>query len=376
MLHLIVSVTLLGLAFLPLLMIVGNFSQFRKLPTEQDSQADQPRISVLIPARNEANAIGKSLDSLVAQSYLPLEILVLDDHSEDGTGEIVSKYAVTHSNVRLVASQPLPQGWNGKQFACWQLAEQASGDYLLFLDADVRLKPDAVSRIWCGYRDNSVNLYSGFPAQETLSFAEQMLIPLIYLLLLGYLPLKRSRIDQRASMAAGCGQLFFTDRESYMAVEGHSAIRASRHDGLKLPRAYRAAGHRTDLFDASDIAVCRMYHNASEVTNGLLKNATEGIANKHLIVVFTVLLLGGFVLPLMMFLHSLYWRWSALPTILLGVATVVSLMPRFLIAVRWEKNLLAAVLNPLAVLWFVALQWLAFVSGLRGKSVAWRGRDS
>ena len=177
-------------------------------------------------------------------------------------------------------------------------------------------------------------------------------------------------------MAAGCGQLFFTDRESYTAVGGHSAIRGSRHDGLMLPRAYRAAGQRTDLFDASDIATCRMYHNTSEVTNGLLKNATEGIANSRLIVVFTVLLLGGFVLPLMMFLHSLYWRWTALPVVLLGIATVISWIPRFLIAARWERSYLAAVLNPMAVLWFVALQWLAFVRGLRGKSVAWRGRDS
>jgi hypothetical protein len=375
MLHLLISVTLFVMALLPLLMIVANLSQFRKADSA-NSELDQPKISVLVPARNEANSIGQSLQTLIAQTYKNVEILVLDDHSEDRTGDIVSEFANRHSHIRLLESQSLPAGWNGKQFACWQLAQQASGEYFLFLDADVRLQSDAIDRIWTSYQANPTNLYSGFPAQHTGSFAERMLIPLMYLLLMSYLPLRQSRIDQRVSMAAGCGQMFFTDRDSYLAVDGHSAIRSSRHDGLMLPRAYRARGKRTDLFDASDLATCRMYHNVREVTVGLLKNACEGIANKRLIVVFTILLLGGFVLPLLMFLHGLFWKWDLVPLMLLGLATVLSLLPRCLVAARWERNYLAAVLNPVAIVWFVALQWLAFIRGVRGKSVAWRGRST
>ncbi len=138
-------------------------------------------------------------------------------------------------------------------------------------------------------------------------------------------------------MAAGCGQLFLAKRSEYFKTGGHAAIRSSRHDGIQLPRLFRAKGATTDLFDASDIAVCRMYENMQEVHRGLLKNASEGIANPKLILVFTVLLLGGFVMPLAMLMHSLYWEWQVLPTALLAGATVCSFLPRALISARLER---------------------------------------
>ena len=91
-----------------------------------------------------------------------------------------------------------------------------------------------------------------------------------------------------------------------MSVGGHSAIRDSRHDGIQLPRVYRRAGHWTDIFDATDIARCRMYTSAQQVCNGLLKNATEGIANARLIVPFSILLVGGSVLPVALLAYG-YW---------------------------------------------------------------------
>lgn len=119
-----------------------------------------------------------------------------------------------------------------------------------------------------------------------------------------------------------------------------------------------------------------MYHNAGEVQRGLLKNATEGVASKVLIVPFSILLMGGFVLPLAMFFHGLFWQWDPIPLMILAAAAGISFMPRMLIAWRLEDGLLGALLNPIAVAWFVALQWAARLRHSLGIQTQWRGRQS
>src|SRR5205807_74198 len=118
-------------------------------------------------------------------------------------------------------------------------------------------------------------LVSGIPRQETGTFFERLLIPLIHFILLGFLPMKRMRSTRKPAYAAGCGQLFLARRMAYDAMGGHAIIRSSLHDGLTLPRAFRRAGFQTDLCDATDLATCRMYCGAGEVWHGLAKNATE-----------------------------------------------------------------------------------------------------
>ena len=120
---------------------------------------------------------------------------------------------------------------------------------------------------------------------------------MMHYVLLGYLPIERMRSTVDPGFAAGCGQLFLAKKQEYLQSDGHRAIASSRHDGIKLPRNFRNHGFKTDLFDASDIAKCRMYQSLSQVHRGLLKNATEGIANPKLILPFSILLLGGATIP-------------------------------------------------------------------------------
>lgn len=333
------------------------------------------RVSVLIPARNEELGIAAAVSSIAANTWRELEIIVMDDHSTDQTAAIVQSLAKNDPRIRLVSSPELPPGWNGKQHACWRAAQLAQGELLLFMDADVRLQPAAIERYVAQFDLGHAKLLSGFPNQELGTLSESMLIPLMYVVLLGYLPLDQMRTSVKPGFGAGCGQLFLAEREAYFACAGHQAIAGSRHDGLKLPRAFRTAGHMTDLFDASDIATVRMYRGWREVTRGLLKNATEGIANPNLIVLFSVLLIGGFTAPVLSFAHALFYGWTALPTILLGLATLLSFLPRALIARRLGHSSLAVILNPLAILVFVMLQWIALVRQATGLgTVAWRGR--
>jgi hypothetical protein len=129
----------------------------------------------------------------------------------------------------------------------------------MFADADVRLSPDALARIAGLLERRGLDLVSGFPQEVTRTLSEALIVPLIHVLLLGYLPIWLARRLQHPAFAAGCGQLIAVGRDAYQRAGGHAAIRGSRHDGLMLPRAFRRAGCATDLFDATDLARCRMY---------------------------------------------------------------------------------------------------------------------
>ncbi len=368
------SLVVIALAALPALLTVRNLKLF--LPAPQPSRDPHAPVSVLIPARNEESGIGAAVHAVLANRSSEIEVLVLDDDSDDATPTIVQEISVVDPRVRLLQSDKLPEGWNGKQYACWQLANAARHGWLLFLDADVRLSADSIARLMAKSQSQQLPLLSGFPNEETGTLAEKLLIPMMHFVLLGFLPLDQMRKSTQPEFGAGCGQLFLARRDEYFAAGGHQAIQGSRHDGLKLPRAFRAAGFATDLLDASDIATVRMYTSLAEVTNGLLKNATEGIANSRLIFIFSLLLLGGSVVPLLSLAHALFWNWNYAAVALLVVATLVSFLPRLLIARRLRQSWWGVALHPLAVTWFVLLQWMAFLRQLTGQqAIAWRGRN-
>ncbi|GAB5402425.1 MAG: glycosyltransferase [Aureliella sp.] len=377
----IIACVLLALAALPAFLTVRNIGLYLQLP-DRDAMGDaaskenRASVSVLIPARDEENGIAAALDSVLANEAVELEVLVMDDHSTDRTPDIVQEFRERDPRVRLIDSPELPEGWNGKQHACYRLAEHAKHDLLLFLDADVRLSQDAIGRLVSRIESTpDVALLSGFPNQETGTIGEKLLIPMMHFVLLGYLPLDQMRDSCKPEFGAGCGQLFLARRQPYFDAGGHAQIRSSRHDGLKLPRAMRAAGHMSDLVDASEIATVRMYQNWAEVIRGLLKNANEGIARAPLIFIFTLLLLGGSVLPVFMLAHAVFWGWSIASIVVLAAATALSWLPRVLIAIRLQQSLAGAALHPVAVAIFVALQWTAFAQDCIGfKPVAWRGR--
>jgi hypothetical protein len=367
------------LAALPAALTLANLRLFR--PAPQPPQAGQggiPGVSLLVPARNEAAAIGGCARAVLASRDVALELVILDDGSTDGTADIVRQLAAEDPRVRLVGGRQLPAGWCGKQHACLQLAEAATHDTWIFLDADVRLEPDAARRCVAFLDESGVALASGFPRQLTAAVLDWLLVPLIHFILLGYLPLARSRMDDSPGLAAGCGQLFVTRRADYLRSGGHAAIRRSLHDGIKLPRAYRRAGMKTDVFDASDIASCRMYARSRDVWQGLAKNATEGVGSPATIVPFTILLAGGQILPVLLVTWGLVtsWRgfapWSVATAIL---AAGLVFMPRVVEAVRFRQSLPSAFAQPLAVLVFLLIQWTSLVRRQLGLATTWRGRS-
>ena len=373
----LLTVTALLLAAIPALLTLVNLKVFLPAP-EQGGTMNKPAVSVLVPARNEAAAIEPCVQAILVSRDVDLEVVVLDDASTDGTDAIVRKLAEQDARVRLVRGRPLPSGWCGKQHACAQLAEVASHDTWMFLDTDVRLSPDAVRRCVAFLDASRASLVSGFPRQMTGSFLEWLLLPLIHFVLLGFLPIARSRIDNSPGLAAGCGQLFVTRRGDYLRAGGHTAIRASLHDGIKLPRAFRRAGLCTDIFDATDIASCRMYTRSLDVWMGLSKNATEGIGSPATIGPFTILLAGGQMLPWVLVGWGLATGWQGWPlwaVLVALVAVALSSLPRILEAIRFRQSFASVLAHPLGIAVFLAIQWVALGRRLLGLQTSWRGRS-
>jgi len=371
------ALAMLVCAAIPAALFTVNVWLFRR-PGVAWNKRPLPPISVLIPARNEEHSISAAMASVLASRGVDLELIVLDDDSTDGTAELVRAVAAVDSRVRLEAAPGLPEGWNGKQHACWKLASLATREVFCFLDADVRVGTEALYRMvselnYLKADEAERSLVSGFPRQETVGFLEWLLLPLIHFILLGFLPLAGERWSGRSEFAAGCGQFLMVRREPYFASGGHAAIRATMHDGLLLPQLLRRHGFRTSVYDLTRDAVCRMYRSADEVWQGLAKNATEGMASPRRLPVFTTLLLLGQVLPGVLAICA--WAaqdWSAFNLSL--AALVLGYGIRVISAWRYRQSWRGAVLHPLGVLLLLVLEWYALRSKAAGRPANWKQR--
>ena len=346
-------------AALPAILLVRNIGVFRPPAGRDDSAA----VSILIPARDEEANIADAIDSALANANA--EVLVLDDHSGDRTYDIAAEIAQREPRLRLLRGEPLPHGWLGKNFACAQLAAAASNRLLLFVDADVRLAHAAAAEMAYSLRTSGAHLISGVPRQEVRGFSEQLLIPLIHFVLLGFLPLDRMRRSNHPAYATACGQLMMIDRDAYESAGGHRAIRDSVHDGLTLPKAFRIAGCRTDLVDVTALASCRMYRRDADVWRGFSKNTHEGLGAPARILPFSILLIAGQVLPFVLLATGM---WQAY------VAAVLALLPRAIAIRKFDQPLLGMLLHPFAVGALVSIQWAGLFRFISGKPTAWKGR--
>jgi glycosyltransferase involved in cell wall biosynthesis len=361
-------------AVVPALLFCVNLRLYREPgPT---GAADLPALSVLIPARDEEAGIEAAVTSVLKSVGIEFEVVVMDDSSADRTREIVAGMAATDPRIRLERASPLPPGWNGKQHACWLLAHAARYRTLCFVDADVRLTPDALAQISAFSRRQNAALVSGFPRQITETCLEWLLLPLIHFVLLGFLPITRMRNDTDPAFAAGCGQFMLVNRDAYFKAGGHAAIRTTMHDGLLLPRMLRSAGYRTDLADLTKLATCRMYSSAQQVWHGLAKNATEGLGAPTRIVPASFLLALGQVMPILL----LIWLWplsahAAVVRLCLPIALIGSWLPRALAVPRFRQDWRGALLHPVGVFLLIALQWYALIKKCAGRSVRWKQRS-
>lgn len=333
------------------------------LRTPAGPAAEGTLVSVLIPARDEAANIEACIEAALAQAGVAVEVVVMDDGSTDGTDALVRRIAARDPRVRLVGAPPLPEGWSGKMHACARLAEAARGTHFLFIDADVRLLPGAAAGLAGHMARRRIGLVSAVPRQRIATVGEGLTVPMINLLLVGYLPGGGRAFTRRPGFAAGCGQLMMLERGAYEATGGHGAVRGTLHDGLKLTRLARERGLRTEIVAGAEVATCRMYGGFREAWRGFLKNAREGMATPVGLPVWTVVLAGAHL-----------WPFFLLPDMQAFMALALVFALRAAVTLRSGEPAWTILLHPAAVMVALAIQWTALVRFLMGRKEGWKGR--
>ena len=341
-----------------------------------DDDTARPLVSLLVPARNESANVGTCVRSLLAQTYPRLEIVVLDDRSEDDTRAILERERARDGRLVLLAGEEPPGGWTGKNWACHQLSLAASGEVLLFADADTVFgPPDAADRIVGALRASRADLLSGLPRQTLGTPGEALLVPLFYWAFLAFTPLAAHLVWRRAPVARAVGQLMAFRREAYDAIGGHAAVRSSVVDDLDLARAVARAGLSCRILDATGIVACRMYRNGREAAAGFAKNLFAAF--------------GYAILP-----YAFVWGWLAyaylapiaLLTLFVALPSHVPVQPTLLGAtislalVQWTFTYARlrfpswpALIYPVTLVAFLAVATRSFVSGGRRRAT-WKGR--
>lgn len=261
------------LACLLLRLAVSVFNLLSKpyLPRRNLLQ-DGPTVSVLIPARNEADRIGNLLEDLAGSHYTPCEILVYDDQSEDDTAERVAAFAQRYPAVRLIRGGALPQGWLGKNHACDCLAAQAQGELWMFLDADVRAGRDLIGGAITYLLHHRLVLLSLFPTQHMPTFGTRLVVPLMNWILLSLLPLEAVRRCPHPSLAAANGQFMLVHADAYRRILPHQRLRYDPVEDIATIRLFKTLGQRTAVLLGGKEISCRMYTGFRQAMAGFSKN--------------------------------------------------------------------------------------------------------
>ncbi|MFC4454370.1 glycosyltransferase [Deinococcus sonorensis] len=314
--------------------------------------AGAPSVSVLLPARNEAGNLPYTLPGLLRQGAL--EVLVLDDRSDDDTARIARALGAA-----VLPGQPLPDGWLGKPWACWQLAQQARGEVLIFTDADVFWEPGALDAILHELERTRADLLSVWPRQQTRSLGERLLVPLVDNVLLTLLPGPLTRLPL-ASLSAGNGQLMAFRRACYFRISGHRLVQGEVLEDVRFSERLKARGGRLALALGGDLMSVRMYRSYQESLHGFAKSLPEVHAQSRLVMA------ASWLLYLLTYTVPWFSRRREL--------AVLGLLERLLVNVRAGRtrpaDLLEVLLTPLTPLAALPVYLLATRRRYR-----WKGRE-
>jgi glycosyltransferase involved in cell wall biosynthesis len=255
-----------------------------------------PFVSVLIPARNEEENLPVLLDSLIKQDYTNFEVVVYDDHSEDGTSQVLEQFSESDQRIGWVRGEEVPAAWTGKNHACHRLGEEAKGDILLFLDADVIVSTDMLRKAVGTFRQYNLSLLSIFPRQLLKSRGEWLTVPLMNWILLSLLPLILVRKSRRPSLAAANGQFMMFDAQVYKTYWWHEQVKQNLVEDIVISRMMKKKGFRMATLLGRNDVMCRMYTSWREAVNGFAKNVLEFFGgNPWVAILFALLTFAGIV---------------------------------------------------------------------------------
>jgi chlorobactene glucosyltransferase len=345
-----------------------------------DVGATPPFVSAIIPARNERRNIEQCVRSLLGSRYPAFEVIVVDDHSADGTGDAARAIAHDDRRLRIVNAPDLPADWFGKQWACAAGASEARGELLLFTDADTRHAADLLPRAVNALEARNADLFTIAGHQEMHSFWERVIQPQMFALLsMRYGGTEHVTGAKRAEDVIANGQYILVRRAPYFALGGHERVRGRVAEDLALAQEFFRAGHRVVMMLALRQFSTHMYASLGEIVGGWRKNifaggrdAVLGGATGRVLYPFLLIAapLAGLLPPVMLALSAagvLSGAWLLWSAIVVGTSLMFWLAVYRVIG----EALWYAALYPLGL---ALLAYIAIGSVLRGNRVTWKGR--
>jgi chlorobactene glucosyltransferase len=338
-------------------------------PRRPAPSAPPPFVSVVVPARNEADDLGACLDGLLAQTYPSLELLVVDGESTDGTREVA---LAREPRVTLLGEPPLPEGWVGKNWACWTGAQRARGEFLLFTDADVRPSPDAVWTAVEWAQNDRADLVTFATRIEMVGVWEKIVLPFYIQMVLTYFRTPRvNRPDSKAAMANG--QFLLVRKSAYEETGGHRAIHDRVLEDVALAQLFRAEGKALRVAWTPELVTTRMYRNPREMYAGILKTVSGVRFSAARQTAFALALVAFYWLPLAVLPIGLLT--GSLWATIFGAILWVALFGKHVAFNRAAKGSAAyGLLFPAAVGFYLALVLASLSRGVRGRPIEWKGR--
>lgn len=250
------------------------------------------KISVCIPARNEEHNIKNILSDILNQTFPNMEVLVLDDNSQDDTNKIISSITKVHKNIRLISGDSLPSGWTGKNWACHQLSQKSKGDILFFIDADSRLSPWAIESSIAYINNYSLSMLSVFPVQRMKTISEKLVVPIMDWILLTFLPLRLVYLSSMLSFVAANGQFIAIKKEAYNLIGGHKSVANMFVEDMEIARKIKKKKLKLMTMLGNNTVECRMYESYKNAFAGFSKNFFPGFNTNVVTFIFMLLLLN------------------------------------------------------------------------------------
>ncbi len=357
-----------------LLLSVSNILWLR-LSSVKPRTTWKGKVSVLIPARNEENNIGRCLDSLLRQSYPDYEILVLDDLSKDRTWQIITGYAERYpGRIRTLKGNALPEkGWCGKTHAMQTLSRYAQGEYLLFTDADTIHSPQSIAWAVTNINRHKADLLSGYAYLQLGSFGESLIVPVTYIMSTVVMPLWLIPFSRTPGLSFAVGQMVMFRRQAFQAVGGYTSVSDHISEDVFIARAVKRAGFRVTFLDLQDYVHCRMYEGYRAAFTGLSKNIYDFFKNQAAFFASAASALVIFVvLPVVLAAFEAFTGSPTLPLSLLSVA-IFQLAWALALLDRGQK-LWLPFLYPLTFLHLLFMAWKTFGKVTQGLGVVWKDR--
>ena len=341
-----------------------------------DHPWDRPLVSVLIPARNEERMIGIALSTLAEQDYGNFEVVILDDNSDDATFAIASQWVARDRRFRIVNGSTLPEGWVGKNFACHQLAREARGQLLLFVDADTVHSRHSLSAGVAELQRSGADLLTAIPRQRTETFWEHTLLPLLHFVTFAFLPLPLVSLVRDERLAIANGQYMLWKREAYQAVGGHEAVKAAMVEDVWLARRVKEVGRRLAIRYGATAVSCRMYASLSEIWDGFSKNIFPGLGySVPAMAAVALFTFATSVLPFAMMIDvAATGGWTSIAAEIVAAQVGLILLMRFVLAIRFDMEIWSGLLHPLAMAVLICIMVNSTRWILAGEGPRWKGR--